>query len=85
MAATGPGRACLRRRGAYLVLRGLHTWERRPRVLRACHNLIQVLIGDEPEAGMENLLEVTIPEQVQEHLRHLDRQEQEQEGTATDR
>lgn len=95
LAAGGRGRAALRSRGCFLVLRALHGWERRPRVRRVCRQLIQVLIGDEPEAGMENLLEVTIPEQVQKHLRDLDRQEQqeeeeeeqrkEQEGTGTDR
>lgn len=38
----------------------------------------QVLIGDEPEQGMENLLEVQVPEDVEQQLRRLDRQEQEQ-------
>ncbi|NXP99599.1 HGH1 protein, partial [Vidua macroura] len=39
----------------------------------------QVLIGDEPEAGMENLLEVTIPEELERRLRDLDREEEEEE------
>lgn len=38
----------------------------------------QVLIGDEPEHGMENLLEVQVPEDVERQLQQLDRQEQEQ-------
>lgn len=40
----------------------------------------QVLIGDEPEAGMENLLEVKIPEDVEEQLQRLDREEERQQG-----
>ncbi|XP_027488438.1 protein HGH1 homolog isoform X3 [Corapipo altera] len=49
-----------------------------PEVLRACHRVIQVLIGDEPEAGLENLLEVTVPEEVEQQLQRLDREEEEE-------
>ncbi|NXO19502.1 HGH1 protein, partial [Oriolus oriolus] len=76
LAATAPGRAQLRARGSYLVLRELHAREDDPEVLRACQKLIQVLIGDEPEAGMENLLEVTIPEELQRRLRQEDEEEE---------
>lgn len=38
----------------------------------------QVLIGDEPEAGMENLMEVEIPEDIEQKLKDLDAKEQEQ-------
>ncbi|NXY56492.1 HGH1 protein, partial [Callaeas wilsoni] len=38
----------------------------------------QVLIGDEPEAGMENLLEVEIPEEVEKRLREMDEEEEEE-------
>ncbi|XP_066031047.1 protein HGH1 homolog [Chamaea fasciata] len=78
LAATKPGRRHLRSQGSYLVLRELHTWEKNPEVLSACEKLIQVLIGDEPEEGMENLLEVTIPEDVEKRLRELDREEEEE-------
>lgn len=50
---------------------------RQPQLL-TCLPCWQVLIGDEPEQGMENLLEVQVPEDVEEQLRQLDRQEQEQ-------
>lgn len=40
--------------------------------------LLQVLIGDEPQRGMENLLEVQVPEDVERQLQELDRREQEQ-------
>ncbi|XP_058668319.1 protein HGH1 homolog [Ammospiza caudacuta] len=67
LAATKAGRCHLRSTGTYLVLRELHAWESDAAALRACHNLIQVLIGDEPEPGLENLLEVKVPE----HLERL--------------
>lgn len=37
-----------------------------------------MLIGDEPEKGMENLLEVKIPEDVEEKLTKADIQEQQE-------
>lgn len=39
---------------------------------------IQVLIGDEPEQGMENLMEVEIPEDVEEKLTDADIREQQE-------
>ncbi|NXH99760.1 HGH1 protein, partial [Pachycephala philippinensis] len=77
LAATKSGRTQLRSRGSYLVLRELHNWERDPEVLSACLKLIQVLIGDEPEAGMENLLEVAVPEELQRRLRRAEEEERE--------
>ncbi|NXL52383.1 HGH1 protein, partial [Podilymbus podiceps] len=77
LTATKAGRRVVRERGTYLVLRELHRWEREPDVLAACEKLIQqVLIGDEPGPGMENLLEVKIPEEVEQQLQRLDREEQ---------
>ena len=39
---------------------------------------LKVLIGDEPEEGMENLLEVEVPEEVEEKLKQADQKEQEE-------
>ncbi|XP_004472108.2 protein HGH1 homolog [Dasypus novemcinctus] len=78
LTATAAGRKQVRDQGAYLILRELHSWEREPDVRVACEKLIQVLIGDEPEHGMENLLQVQVPEDVERQLQQLDRQEQEQ-------
>ncbi|XP_036597417.1 protein HGH1 homolog [Trichosurus vulpecula] len=78
LTATAPGRKLVKDQGAYLVLRELHNWERDPNVRLACEKLIQVLIGDEPEAGMENLLEVSVPPDVEQRLQQLDQQEQQQ-------
>ncbi|KAM7121983.1 protein HGH1 homolog [Ciconia maguari] len=77
LAATKAGRHVVREKGTYLILRELHRWEREPDVLAACEKLIQVLIGDEPGPGMENLLEVTVPEEVEQQLQCLDREEEE--------
>ncbi|XP_059692227.1 protein HGH1 homolog [Gavia stellata] len=77
LTATKAGRRVVREKGTYLILRELHRWEREPDVLAACEKLIQVLIGDEPGPGMENLLEVKVPEEVEQQLRRLDREEEE--------
>ncbi|XP_009469629.1 PREDICTED: protein FAM203A [Nipponia nippon] len=77
LTATKAGRHIVREKGTYLILRELHRWEREPDVLAACEKLIQVLIGDEPGPGMENLLEVNVPEEVEEQLQRLDREEEE--------
>ncbi|NWU90113.1 HGH1 protein, partial [Upupa epops] len=76
--ATKTGRQVVRDRGTYVVLRELHRWEQQPEVLAACEKLIQVLIGDEPGPGMENLLEVDVPEELERELQRLDCQEEEQ-------
>ncbi|XP_062348556.1 protein HGH1 homolog isoform X2 [Cinclus cinclus] len=86
LTATEGGRSRARSRGTSEALRDLHGRERDARVADACRKVIQVLIGDEPEAGMENLLEVTIPEEVEQRLRDLDREQErewEREGTET--
>ncbi|NXN64579.1 HGH1 protein, partial [Himantopus himantopus] len=77
LTATKAGRHVVREKGTYLVLRELHGWEREPEALAACEKLIQVLIGDEPGPGMENLLEVTVPEEVEQQLQRWDREEEE--------
>lgn len=76
LTATAPGRKQVRDQGAYLILRELHNWEPEPDVRVTCEKLIQVLIGDEPEHGMENLLEVQVPEDIERQLQQQDRQEQ---------
>lgn len=46
--------------------------------LLTCRLCLQVLIGDEPEVGMENLLEVQVPEDVERQLQELDQQEEQE-------
>ncbi|NXP02364.1 HGH1 protein, partial [Thinocorus orbignyianus] len=78
LAATKPGRRAVREKGTYLVLRELHGWEPEPPVRAACENLIQVLIGEEPGPGMENLLEVTVPEELERELQRRGEEGEEQ-------
>ncbi|KAE8600056.1 hypothetical protein XENTR_v10017454 [Xenopus tropicalis] len=81
LCATADGRRLVKQRGTYLVMRELHSWEREPCVKRACEKLIQMLIGEEPEAGLENLLEVTVPPDLEETLSRLDKEEEGPQGT----
>ncbi|NXK95905.1 HGH1 protein, partial [Formicarius rufipectus] len=76
LTATKEGRCRVRDTGTYVVLRELHGWERHPEVLSTCLKVIQVLIGDEPEPGMENLLEVSVPPELEQQLCQRDLQEE---------
>ena len=49
-------------------MREYHQWEKEPSLMQPCEDLIQILIGDEPEPGMENLQEVTIPDKIAKSL-----------------
>ncbi|XP_068172519.1 protein HGH1 homolog [Antennarius striatus] len=69
LTATKSGRLMLKSKNVYPIMRELHRWERDVHVRAACERLIQVLIGDEPEQGMENLMEVEIPSDVEEKLK----------------
>ncbi|XP_067855608.1 LOW QUALITY PROTEIN: protein HGH1 homolog [Heptranchias perlo] len=76
LTATKNGRKMVKEKNAYVILRELHRWEKEPDVGAACEKLIELLISDEPEAGMENLLEVEIPEEIEGKLRQQDEEEQ---------
>lgn len=75
LCATARGRQTLKDKQVYPLMRELHTWESKEEVKRSAENLIQVLIGDEPQPGMENLMELEIPEDVEKQLREADLQE----------
>ncbi|NWV41496.1 HGH1 protein, partial [Grantiella picta] len=54
-----------------------HRREEQPEIRKMLlETLLLVLIGDEPQAGMENLLEVTVPEDLEQRLQDMDREEQ---------
>ncbi|KAJ8273376.1 hypothetical protein GJAV_G00100900 [Gymnothorax javanicus] len=78
LTATKAGRLILKSKNVYPIMREFHKWEKEPHVVAACEKLVQVLIGDEPEPGMENLMEVGIPEDVEVKLKDLEAKEQEQ-------
>ncbi|XP_070389956.1 protein HGH1 homolog [Dermacentor albipictus] len=62
LCATKKCREHIKNSGAYYVLRELHKTEGCRPVVVACENLVDILISDEPEPGMENLKDVDIPE-----------------------
>ncbi|XP_026145499.1 protein HGH1 homolog [Carassius auratus] len=78
LTATKVGRQVIKNKNVYPIMREFHKWEKDPHVISSCEKLVQVLIGDEPEEGMENLMEVEIPKDVEEKLKELDTKEQEQ-------
>lgn len=67
----------MRSTNVYIILRELFNRETDDEVKKACSNVIQVLIGDEPEPGMEDLKQVQIPE-------HIKFDEEQQTNTASD-
>ncbi|CAL8336114.1 unnamed protein product [Lota lota] len=85
LTATKSGRQTLKKKNVYPIIRELHRWEQDANVNSACENLVQVLIGDEPEEGMENLLEVEVPEEMEERLRQAEQEEEEKEETGETR
>ncbi|XP_076601097.1 protein HGH1 homolog [Chaetodon auriga] len=78
LTATKAGRQTLKDKNVYPIMREFHKWEKDVHVTAACEKLVQVLIGDEPEQGMENLMEVEIPENVEEKLKEADIKEQQE-------
>lgn len=78
LTATKAGRQTLKDKNIYYILREFHKGEKDVHVSAACEKLVQVLIGDEPEQGMENLMEVEIPEDVEQKLKEADLKEQEE-------
>ncbi|XP_056130341.1 protein HGH1 homolog isoform X1 [Lampris incognitus] len=78
LTATKTGRQILKKKNVYPIMREFHRWEKEPQVLSACEKLVQVLIGDEPQQGMENLMEVQIPDEVEEKLKDADAKEQQE-------
>uniref|UniRef100_A0A1A7XY50 Protein HGH1 homolog n=1 Tax=Iconisemion striatum TaxID=60296 RepID=A0A1A7XY50_9TELE len=78
LTATKAGRRMLKDKNVYPIMREFHRWEKDAHVAAACEKLVQVLIADEPEEGMDNLLEVDIPEELEKKLREAYAKEQEE-------
>ncbi|EDO39914.1 predicted protein [Nematostella vectensis] len=62
--ATKNGRTIMRDKNVYVILRELHNWEKDEIAQATCLKCIHILIGEEPEPGMENLREVVIPDNI---------------------
>jgi len=70
LCATVEGRAALKKSGIYYFMREFHkTIDEDDPVMVPLENLVQVLIGDEPEEKeLSNFREIEIPENIQEKL-----------------
>ncbi|KAJ2941917.1 hypothetical protein O0L34_g10732 [Tuta absoluta] len=67
-----PCREILRNNGVYYVLREFHKWEKDPRNLLACENVVDILIQKEEEVGAEDLSSVQVPEEMTEKFQKMD-------------
>lgn len=75
LCATRNGRTYLRDKCAYEILRELHKFEDSPegnkRALRACEDVVDIIIKTEHEIGHDNLKHVEIPEDAREKVEKL--------------
>ncbi|CAH0404132.1 unnamed protein product [Chilo suppressalis] len=66
------GREMLRDNGVYYVLREYHKWEKDPKALLACENVVDILIQKEDEVGVEDFSTVVVPEDMKEKFTKMD-------------
>lgn len=73
-------REYLRSKRIYLILRQYHQQPQLDFACdRACQRIIQILIGDEEYNGeTDNLLELSIPNDLREKFQQIDRKEEEE-------
>lgn len=75
LCTTRAGRAYLRDKGTYEILRELHKFETSSegdmKALKACENVVDILIRTEDEIGHDNLKQVDIPDDVVEKIEKL--------------
>ncbi|XP_074641562.1 protein HGH1 homolog [Tubulanus polymorphus] len=68
MCATKPARQFIKSKNTYVIVRDLDNWETDESIKKSIHDLIQILIGDEPSEEHSNLQEVEIPEDIQKQF-----------------
>ncbi|KAM3955096.1 protein HGH1 homolog [Aphomia sociella] len=66
------GRETLRKNGVYYVLREYHKWEKDPKALLTCENVVDILIQKEEEVGTEDLSTVDVPEDMIKKFEEMD-------------
>ncbi|XP_062614348.1 protein HGH1 homolog [Saccostrea cucullata] len=76
LCATKKGRLFVKEKNTYIIIRELHKWESQRSNIIPIMNLIDILIGDEPEEGMENLHQVEIPEHLKEKFTKEDQEDE---------
>lgn len=75
LCATKPGRLYVKKMNTYIIMRELHKWETDPANDVAIQNLVDILIGDEPEEGLEDLNKVEIPDDLEEKFQKEDEED----------
>ncbi|XP_055958054.1 protein HGH1 homolog [Patella vulgata] len=72
--ATKHGRRVMKEKNVYVIMREFHKWETTAANNHAIQNVVDILIGDEPEEGMENLHLVDIPKETEEKFKESDKE-----------
>lgn len=65
LCSTRTGRLFLKEKNIYVILRELHKWEKVEDNIPSILSLVDILIGDEPQKGMEDLHKVDVPVHLQ--------------------
>lgn len=76
LCGTRDGRLYVKDKNTYVIIRELHKWEGQRSNIPAIMNLIDILIGDEPEPGMENLHQLEIPDHLKEKFKKEDEEDE---------
>ncbi|KAK7087936.1 protein HGH1 homolog isoform X2 [Littorina saxatilis] len=61
LCSTKTGRLKIKEKNTYVILRELHKWETSEENVESILKVIDILISDEPQEGMENLHSVQVP------------------------
>ncbi|OWF42263.1 protein HGH1 homolog [Mizuhopecten yessoensis] len=72
-------RSFVKEKNTYVIMREFHKWEEHEDNFHALMNLIDMLISDEPQQGMEDLNTVDIPQDIEEKFLKQDKQREEME------
>ena len=78
LCATQTCRKLIKDKNTYVIIRELFNWEKDPEARTTAEKLIYLLIGDEPEAGMDNLAKVEIPDDIEKKFQDADLKEKEE-------
>jgi len=68
LCATRASRETVRSKGAYLILREYHKWEKHEETLNIIEHLVNILIQTEEEIGVDDYKSVDIPSEVADSL-----------------
>lgn len=71
LCTTKVGRDIIKAKRAYIIMREYDKWEQNVQVKDVAYELIQLLIGDDPEDDIKDLDKINIPVEVQEKFEKL--------------